>query len=294
MIKTFSKFYIAPLLLVVLATAQIQAKKETQIKGKRQTIFDISTHQENVECKLELLSKSDAKELLGSTASLNGNPKDEFTTTSNTNGASYNVAWGIELSNAQTTSNQILKNGFENLHNRYLVGRVTIKNNSTKDITITNPLMTGEDYLSFKGIELTPPGEILERYNIPSTFERFLFKVGAGTTAGLTLLTLYAMNKIHPRAPIGAQILTGLTGCGFTAYFIHEINKIAQRIETKKHFVALRTCIDGEPAENLQDNEITIPAGSTFTDFIFINKETYKTPDQLIANAEGKITCEEA
>ena len=261
----------------------------------------VTTNNPLVTCTLQPLTKINAQRLLGSDGPMHSKPDDIFSFVTQTNGqttggsTTFNVPYfGIPAtvgSAHHSSSSETIKrlvNGFSNLHCRYLMVKVTVKNNSNAPIKIIKSEKTGENYLKFNNLTLEPQGEILERYQAIGRIMRILMLSGIPVSAligygGLIITANVLDNRANPTAlPFG---ILGVIACPLYLYSAYKADQRYQQKENLKNNLEL---VDNEKAED-EDDYTTIPAGAEFTDYVFINNAKHEKALDTLNSPETKV-----
>lgn len=262
------------------------------LHAKNEKTINAITDNPDIECTLEPLTKIEAKRLFGSTGAMHSKPDDEFQTydsvSSKKQGTTI-LGINLENTNGTVTHHKRLINGFSNLHCRYQVLNVTIKNNSTTAIRITKPLQTGENYLKSTNFTFELPSEIIERYETAGKLKRY-FSNGVTSLSLLATIALF-MNAMD--RDTATQDRTGFTFCGITLGLItsalaYDTYNRYNRLKAKENLESHLSLIDNEEVDEDGEDYLTIPVGATFTDVVFINKATYRDIENMLSSTEEK------
>lgn len=286
-IKKF-KLYFLLLLLLTFENQIVQAKTPTETiqtkrSGPKKQTLNVITNNPEIECTLDLLSKLEARDIFGSTDDINGSPQDIIEKT-------YYTFYG-----STSVASTILTNGFSNLHNRYLIGKITITNKSKNEITITNPLESGEEYLFAEGIELTSPAEILKRFYVKSSLSRKILCGGMAGFFGLIAIGALLDNpekRNEPPLGIGERVTLSSFFGFLSAVCLYPFKEESRFKQLKADFENERLLLDQEPLNTKGQTEIIIPPNSTFNDFVFFNRANYKNIESRIKTANLELIFE--
>ena len=242
-------------LFIALSCFGLSAKPQKKLNS-----ISVQTKNSDVICTLQPLSKLEAKEVFGSTGPMDSLPHDTYFVDGN----------GIKTH----------LNGFSNLHCRYLILEISIKNSSPNAIAIPHVKITGENYLKIQDITFEPLSNIVNRYDINGIIMKgIMFGLSSLSFLGAAGLFTMAYQKQHEKIPF---IIFGSASAALASIFAFVLHASNQREDAYTSLSNLLALINDEPSENEHEETIIIPAGGTYKDLVFINNETYKNALKLL------------